>query len=215
MTKTAALKSKWLAGIVMVAVIALLFGGCCLFNEPPFITSLNLNAEGEITTGWVYTVECDAVDADEDELSYAWTADAGSLSGEGATVEWTAPDEPGSYTISVEVSDGSDVATDQIVVWVEMPNNPPVIEGLTTNCPRVRPGHTGTITCLASDPDGDELIYEWSTERGSITGEGPEVTWTAPGEYGYYSITVTVSDGRDGQATSEISITVCGCGSAC
>jgi chitinase len=213
MTKNAALKSKWLAVIGMVTVIALLFGGC--FNASPVISSLNFNAEGEITAGGVYTVSCVAVDADEDELSYSWTADAGSFSGEGATVEWTAPDEPGSYTISIEVSDGSGVATDQMVVWVEMPNTPPVVESLTTDCPKVKKGHSGTLFCLASDPDGDELSYEWSAERGSISGEGPEVTWIAPNEYGNFIITVTVSDGRGGEAICEISITVCSCGSAC
>jgi hypothetical protein len=102
------------------------------------------------------------------------------------------------------------------------PNTPPVIESLTTDCPRVRPGHSGTITCLASDPDGDELTYTWEAERGYIDGEGPEVTWTAPSEYGNYSITVTVSDGRGGEATSsqvtareDGKIIVCACGSAC
>jgi chitinase len=215
MTKTATLKSKWLAGIVMVTVIALLFGGCCLTNEPPFISSLNLNTEGEITTGEIYPVECVAVDADEDELSYSWTADAGSLSGEGDTVQWAAPDEPGSYTISVEVSDGSDVATDQIIVWVEMPNNSPLVESLDTDCPRVRKGHSATLSCLASDPDGDELSYEWSVERGTLSAEGPDATWVAPNEYGSFVITVTVSDGRGGQAIGEIAITVCSCGSAC
>jgi chitinase len=213
MTKTVALQSKWLAVVVMVTVITLLFGGC--FNSSPVISSLNLNIAGELTAGEVYTVSCVAVDADEDELSYSWTADAGSFSGEGATVQWTAPDEPGSYTISVEVSDGSEVATDQTVVWVEMPNNPPVVESVTTDCPRVRKGHSGTLFCLAADPDGDELSYEWSAERGTISGEGPEATWIAPNEYGSFTITATVSDGRGGEAIGEIAITVCSCGSAC
>jgi hypothetical protein len=223
MIKPVSLQSKWLAGFVLITIAALLISGGCAPNTLPVISSLSLTTQGEINPGAIARIKCDATDPDEDELSYTWSADGGTISGSGANVSWTAPQAPGTYTISIEVDDGHDgIATDQLTITVFAPNSPPVIESLTTDCPRVRPNHSGIITCVASDPDGDELTYTWTAERGYIDGEGPEVTWTAPGDYGYYLITVTVSDGRGGEvSSSEVTdftdgkISVCACGSAC
>ena len=222
MIKPISRKSKWLTGLILVTITALLISCGCAVNELPVISSLVLATEGEINPGTTAQIECTATDPEEDELSYSWSADDGTISGSGATVSWTAPDEMGTYTINVEVSDGENIDTDQLTITVSAPNNPPTIELLFTDCPRVKKGGTATITCEATDPDGDELTYTWSAERGNISGEGVTVYWVAPNEYGEFAITVTVSDGRGGEATeSWISpctkglIIVCGCGSAC
>ncbi|MGD9118366.1 MAG: PKD domain-containing protein [Dehalococcoidia bacterium] len=222
MIKSVSVKSKWLAGLVLVTIAALLISGACVANTLPTISSLTVMTEGEINPGATAWIECTAIDADDEDLSYTWSADTGTLSGSGSMVNWTAPETPGTYTVSVEVSDGDDIATDHLTITVLIPNNPPIIESLSTDCPRVKPGGHGTITCVASDPDGDELTYTWTAERGSFEGEGAEVIWWAPGDYGYYAITVTVSDGRGGEVSSsevtnltEGKISVCSCGSAC
>ena len=51
-------------------------------------------------------------------LAYSWTATGGSLAGSGASVTWTAPSTPGTYTVNVVVSDagGSTAAAVQIAV---------------------------------------------------------------------------------------------------
>lgn len=215
MTKPVIRKSKWLVGLILLAVVALLISGGCVPNTLPVITSLALTNQSEINPGGTTYIECTASDPDEDELSYTWSADSGTLDGEGATIKWTAPNVVGSYTVTVEVSDGDDIVTDQLVIAVLAPNNPPTIESLTTDCPRVKQAGTATITCEVTDPDGDELTYEWSVERGNFSGEGAVVSWVGPSEYGTFTITVIVTDGRGGEATDEISIIVCGCGSAC
>jgi hypothetical protein len=214
------LKSKWLTGIILVTVIALLFGGCSLFNRPPVISSLAILTEGEINPGSLVSIKCIATDPDEDNLSYSWTADAGSFTDSGADVNWIAPDESGNYTIRAEVSDGHDTATDQIVVWVAIPNSPPVIQTMTAEYHRLKRASNTSITCVATDPDGDELTYTWSAvdengnPAGNFTGEGETVTWVAPNAYGTYTITVTVSDGRGGATEGTDEIIVCSCGSA-
>jgi len=215
MIKPISRQTKWLAALILVAIAALLIGGGCVANELPIISSLVLATEGEIYPGGTGQIECTASDPDEDELSYTWSADGGTISGAGANVAWTAPELTGTYTVTIEVSDGDDVVTDQLTIPVVEPNNPPVMEPLTTDCPRVKKAGTGIITCEASDPDGDELTYTWSAERGNITGEGATVSWVAPNEYGTFAITVTVTDGRGGEATNDIEIIVCSCGSAC
>lgn len=217
MTKPVSHKIKCLAVLVVLAVASLLIGGGCAENQLPVIDSLSLSATGEINPGTVCLAVCVASDPDEDELTYTWSADDGSFSGEGDSVSWTAPDEAGDYTVTVEVSDGKEGGVDsaQLIITVLTPNIAPVINSLTTDCPRVKKAGTGHLYCDAVDENEDELTYTWTAERGNISGEGSEVSWIAPGEYGTYLITVSVSDGRGGEATTDISIIVCSCGSAC
>lgn len=221
MIKSFSRRSKWLVALILLTIASLFISGCCLFNEPPVISGLAVLTEGEINPGGVVLLQCYATDSDGDELSYSWSADTGSFNGSGANVNWTAPDEVGTYTINVEVSDGSDdTVTDSIIVGVLVPNNPPVIETISAEWHRLKKGSNTPITCLASDPDGDTLSYEWSAvdgdgnPAGNFTGEGDTVTWFAPNNYGTYTITATVSDSRGGQDSTTIDIVVCACGSA-
>jgi hypothetical protein len=210
-------RSKWLASLIVLCISFLPIGSCTPANLLPVISSLTADYEGEINPADSCQIECVASDPDGDELTYTWTAYGGTILGGGSTVTWVAPDMFGICSIKVEVSDGRNgLAIELINIEVSAPNNPPVIESLTTNCPRVKPNSSGAIiTCVASDPDNDELTYSWSADRGNISGEGSTVNWIAPGDYGTYFITVTVTDGRGGEASDEIKIIVCSCGSAC
>jgi len=86
-------------------------------------------------------------------------------------------------------------------------NQPPVISTLTASEGRVSPSGSSQIKCVASDPDGDELSYTWSAS-GDISGEGSVVTWIAPNAPRAYIITVKVTDGRGGEATTQLTIGV-------
>ena len=202
---------KWLVSLIILIVAALLIVSCAPLNQPPVISSLTANEE-ETNPGGSCQIECTASDPDEDELSYIWSADGGNISGEGSIVTWTAPDEPGTYTITVQVTDGRDgEETKQITINAVAPNHPPTIESLTPEWSSVRKAATPTIECVASDPDGDKLTYTWSADGGNFSGEGSTVTWVAPNAYGNYTITVTVTDGRGGEASESTKITVCSC----
>jgi len=88
-------------------------------------------------------------------------------------------------------------------------NQLPVISDLAANNEgEISPASTCQIECTASDPDGDELSYTWSASGGDISGEGSVVTWTAPSALGDYTITVEVSDGREGIATKQLTLNV-------
>ena len=200
---------KWLASFIILIVATLLIGGCASPNQPPVISSLTASAE-RVSPSDSCQVECVASDPGEDELSYTWSA-SGDISGEGSVVTWTAPSVPGDYTIAVKVTDGrGGEATEQLTIGVAV-NQPPVIDSLTSEFEQVRKAMATAIECTASDPDEDELNYTWSARWGNITGEGPVVTWVSPNAFGEYTITVTVNDGRGGEATEKIDIVVSCC----
>jgi hypothetical protein len=96
-----------------------------------------------------------------------------------------------------------------ITANVTVANRNPVISSLTANPTSVYTGETSTITCTATDPDGDTpLTYAWTKTGGTISGSGSSVTYTAPNTAGTYTITVTVSDGKGGSATRSVDINV-------
>lgn len=211
MMRVVSRQSKWLASLVILVAVNLIIGGCAPANQPPLISSLTANEE-HISPADICQIECIASDPDDDSLSYIWSANGGSISGEGSTVIWVAPDAAGAYTITVEVTDDNgDKVTAQLTINVVAINHPPVIDSLTSEWQRVRKAVASTIECIAQDQDGDELNYIWSAEGGNISGEGAVVTWVAPNAYGNYIITVTVTDGRGGEASDSIVIKVCSC----
>lgn len=74
-------------------------------NHPPVIESLTAKPS-PVRQGKTSTIECVASDLNGDELSYLWSPAQGNISGEGATVNWTAPNACGTYIITVTVADG-------------------------------------------------------------------------------------------------------------
>jgi hypothetical protein len=87
-------------------------------------------------------------------------------------------------------------------------NHRPAIISLKAEPERVLPGEKCQIVCNATDRDGDELSYGWSTDKGEINGEGATVTWTAPYFQGSYDVTVIVTDGRRGEDIDKVTIEV-------
>jgi len=224
MIKLTSSQPKWLASLAVLAVATILIGGCAPANQPPIISSFTANEEGVAPTG-ICQIECIASDPDGNELLFEWSTDGGDISGEGSTIGWTAPEAPGDYTITVKVTDGRDgEVTTQLTVNVIAVNHPPIIEDLIVTAEhsylkeiaegyKILIGKSCEIECVASDPDGNELLFEWSTDGGDVSGEGAVVTWTAPPQGGKVTIFVTVSDSSDGIATKSIAFTVetCAC----
>ena len=87
-------------------------------------------------------------------------------------------------------------------------NQPPVITSLQAEREIVPPAGSCQVECVASDPEGGELSYEWQASGGNISGEGDTVTWTAPQETGNYTVTVVVIDERGGESSASLSIRV-------
>jgi hypothetical protein len=193
--------------IVAAAVLLAILFDKMLANHQPAITSLKAEPERVIPRGSCQIV-CNATDHDGDELSYNWSASGGGITGEGATITWTAPNSVGSYNVTVIVIDGHGGAvTDYVTITVKT-NRSPIINSLIADADWTLPSGSLNITCDASDPDGDDLSYEWTATGGNITGTGPEVTWTAPQAVGIYDITVVVRDSHGSLDTKMLPISV-------
>ena len=194
-------KKRWLVIVVIVAAAVLLsiLFDTMLANHRPAITSLE--APERVLPSGSCQIICTASDRDGDELSYNWSASGGNISGTGASVNWTAPDSIGSYNVTVMVTDGrGGEAMKQVTIEVRA-NNPPQINSLIADAVWTTPSGNLQVTCNATDPNGDELSYEWSTTGGDITGTGAVVSWIAPEEVDIYDITVVVTDGHGSSDT--------------
>jgi hypothetical protein len=214
--------------ILLVIAVLLLSSACNLSsptpppppppNQPPTINSLT--AEKEASTLSESQIVCEANDTDGDTLTYQWSADGGTIKGEGSSVAWVAPDTAGNYTVKVAVTDGKGgEATDSTTIAViDKPNQLPTITSLTIDGSppgeenRIRQWTTKAIQCTAQDPDGDNLSYLWRATGGKITGEGNKVSWTSPGVNGNYTVTVVVTDDRGDKAEASIVFKVACCG---
>lgn len=166
-------------------------------NYPPRIKSL-ATKDTLIVFGTQTTLYCTADDKDNDELRYTWIWGNNSITIQNSEMNWTAPDTIGSYIIKCIVGDqqgGQDTSSVSINV-VESINHQPVILKTNASPRRIELGAASTLTCTATDPDNDNLSYNWSADYGKISASDSTATWTAPMIQGFYYIRCQVNDGR-------------------
>ncbi|HEX5734618.1 MAG TPA: zinc ribbon domain-containing protein [Blastocatellia bacterium] len=92
-------------------------------------------------------------------------------------------------------------------------NDPPIVQAIDVDKTTILPGEEVNIAAQASDPNSDQLNYEWSASVGSIVGSGPSVvlnTWgIEPGaEATNIIITLTVKDPAGELASGKRAITL-------
>jgi hypothetical protein len=178
-------------------------------NQPPVITSINITPETTtVAHGTISRMTCLANDPDGDTLSYSWSATGGTVDVAKQILTWTAPIHDGEFEISVTVDDGKGGTTTKSITITVVTNQRPVITSVTAEPEKIIPGETSTITCVATDADGDTLSYAWSATGGTVSGEGRIVTWQAPEFDGEFVVSVTVDDGKGGMVDGECAIIV-------
>lgn len=74
-------------------------------------------------------------------------------------------------------------------------NSIPVIQSLTASNIHPARGETVTLTCTASDADGDALSYTWSADGQWIGTDAAVIQWQAPNDNVTVDLYVEVSDG--------------------
>ena len=176
-------------------------------NQPPVISSLTA-AQMQVYPSGNTEIQCVAMDADGDKIDFKWACTGGSFTGAGPIVTWKAPENYGTYDVTVVVEDGKGGMAQASLTMTVGANQPPQISSLVANPSNILYANSTLITCIASDPDGDVVRYSWSASEGSISGVGEKVTWVAPKKGGNFNITVLVSDGRGGETTGNVMVTV-------
>ena len=110
--------------VIMVSFLTLLVGGCeesvKIANTKPVIEGVEKDV-CYVEKGGAVNFSVTAFDADGDRLSYRWRASGGSFDSftdEGAGARWVAPQQPGEYAITIEVTDEIDKVSTTIYVDV-------------------------------------------------------------------------------------------------
>lgn len=149
-------------------------------------------------------------DQNQDKLTYAWTIGTEKVASTTDEIVFgSAGRKPGTYPISVTVSDGVCTGTDSASVTVNaIPNKAPTVQ-CSAEKGEVMSGERLAFTAQGNDPDKDSLSYQWSASNGRVEGSGNRVTFDTTGlTAGTYVLTVRISDGRGGNASSTCSVNV-------
>jgi len=96
----------------------------------------------------------------------------------------------------------------------EPTNNAPKIQSITASPSPIKVNETTSLTCVATDSDGDNLTYSWSSDNGTFPNgtSGSSTTWRAPSGEGTFNIKVIVSDGKEtDQKEKNITVSANGC----
>jgi len=146
-------------------------------------------------------------------LAYSWTVNGGSFSNTAINpTNWTAPEIPGSYRITVTVNDGKG-GTDSMSkdITVAEQNKPPVVSDIIVRDRKTQvtvnyavPGTQYDLFVNASDPDGDALTFNWNVTHGTLSNSNSNpALWASPYSTSitYVTLSLTVSDGKGGVVT--------------
>lgn len=144
-------------------------------NVAPFIDAVVASAPG-VRPGAMLTLRAVASDANTEAVSYVWRATGGSFSSETlAETVWTAPTEPGTVMLTLEVSDlhgaaatldfavgvGRDVGVDASGQTVVFNRRPSLSELMAQPSSEVTVGSPVSLQSMSVDEDGDALSLEW------------------------------------------------------
>jgi hypothetical protein len=178
-------------------------------NHAPRIKAIAADSVA-VVFGQRIDIYCTANDRELDQLEFDWIIGVDTVAYDTAIYEWTAPDSEGVFTIYCYVSDGVAAAVYDSVTFTvtESINHAPEILDLSALRTVVLSGDSTVISCEASDPDGDDLVYTWRTDGGTIIGDDSTAKWHAPQQVGYYFIYCDISDSRGGMDADSLGIVV-------
>ncbi len=185
-------------------------------NSPPVA---NAGADQTVPVGTIVGLDGSASsDLDDDELDVEWTltdvpadSEAELLNPTHSDPEFYA-DEPGVYTIELQVDDGESSDIDEVQVLAELENGAPTANAGTDQAVSV-----GALVQLngsaSSDPEDDQLNFQWtlaSKPAGSTASldnsASPLPRFTAD-RAGVYTLSLIVDDGTFSSAVDTVRVT--------
>ena len=183
-------------------------------NYAPEFQSVSTSADGILPGASAY-ISCSALDADGDEITYEWKVTDGEMFGQGHSIVWVAPTEPGSYSVTVVASDAhGGEATREVPISVTLRTAPRLGEfvvkaidhnmlNYTVGVWDIFRGRSCSIDCIVLNGE-EPLTYTWAADQGKLTADGATATWEAPERKGPATITVDVTDVHGNTATGTV-----------
>ena len=132
-------------------------------NDPPAVEA---GPDQTVDEGDTVTLSGSASDPEGNTLVYRWTHDSdlpiGLADSRIPTTTFTAPEvaSDATVTFTLEASDGTKSASDDVTVTITHVNKPPTAEAGPFQT--VDAGETVTLSGTASDPDSTHLTYSWT-----------------------------------------------------
>jgi PKD repeat protein len=172
-------------------------------NRAPSIVLVEPFGNASVAEGATLTLRATAEDPDKDLLTYVWVLD-GNVKDNGtgniAELNFT-PDfrMAGLHAAKVTFSDGPFQVAANWSITVRNTNRAPVITNFT---PEQNTTVNETVKVqfrvTASDPDGDQLIYNWTLDAVPLTGISGESydLLTNFSSEGSYKVALVISDGK-------------------
>jgi hypothetical protein len=119
--------------------------------------------------------------------------------------------QPYTLTATAKNSAGEANASIKLTWGCGEENRNPVINDIAFSpSGSIKTGQPYTVTADASDPDGNVLAYKWTVGGGTITSADTvnPMNWTSPAAVGSCTVTLKVTDGKGGEATSTKTINI-------
>jgi hypothetical protein len=216
-----------LISVYMIAAVAIIAATASCTSAAPNVA--DIVGIHELKPSQESTLIC--ASGDDDTLVYSWSAEKGTIKGEGRQVTWVAPDTTGDYAITVKVTNTQGRATTfkKTFKVTDNPFNndtPDATVYLTLTLPSTelvtQKGHPkiwtfSEIECVVPGADESGLTYQWTAPTGKLAGNGlaegraKRVGWIAPGIAGPYKVSVTVTDKSGNKASGEVNFDVYCC----
>jgi DNA-binding MarR family transcriptional regulator len=157
-------------------------------NDPPVVTS---EPALEAEPGVPYSYQVVAVDGDRDTLHYRLARSPAGMTIDpaGGKVDWL-PGPEGAYEVGVVVQDGQASAEQRFSISV--PERPPVITAEPSFNASVGGGKI-QIAVVATDPNGDDLTYEWQEKGVTLSNDRTFIKRFSPGKH---TLVLLIGDGH-------------------
>jgi hypothetical protein len=185
-------------------------------QAPPPAVGVSLNpTAASLQTGG--TASFTATVANATNTAVTWTVDgvaggnstAGTVSGSGGTVTYTAPATAGTHTlVATSAADASKTASSTITVQA------PSVVGVTLNPSTTSLQASATASFTAAVTNTTNTAVTWKVDgvvngnstTGTITGSGATVTYTAPAAAGLHTLVATSAADATKSASSTITV---------
>ena len=200
------------AGLTVLLIIAFVYIIISRVNNPPTAEPVDVTTNEDTPV----SITLAGSDHDEDSLTYSVITEPahGRLTGTVPNLSYR-PERNfnGKDSLTFKVSDGKvDSAAATVSITVTQGNDPPIANDDNTTAQEDVPIVTIDVLKNDTDPDNDRLVVVKASQgrHGSVTiNTNSTLTYAPGGNFsGNDTFTYTISDGKDGTDTANVSVTI-------